>query len=294
MTSFFYTSITSTLIGASLLGRTIAYYYYSGNNEIEIPYINLSLTSSLSSLAYMTPDELCQKANDCNIKFNDNKNIIYIDDVICDCQAYMWQQNNHIFLVFRGTDDIMDVLVDLDVRTEPMIINGTSVNIHQGFYRQFFSVESKIEQNINNMTNNGANELIITGHSLGGALASISNYYYSKKFPSLNITTYTYGSPRVGDTIFANDECHKNGYRIFNYYDPVPMFPVSGRFEHVNAKPLCIVDSGIFIDPPIYTQMGKHDINPFLRILMLFRLTPLCGAYHKVERYCDSIIKLSQ
>lgn len=290
MTSLLYTAVASTLVGASLIGRTVTHYYYTGNSLLQIPKLQLSLTSSLSSLAYMSPKEVCQRAEECNLPFNDQ--LIYINDQGCDCQAYMWQRNNSMFLVFRGTEDLMDVLIDLDVRTEPITIDGVTVNVHQGFHRQFFAVESQIRENITNMMNNGATELIITGHSLGGALASIATYYYSKTIPSLasNITTYTYGSPRVGDSVFANDQCHTNGYRIFNYYDPIPMVPITGRYEHVNATPLCIMDSGIFCNPPIYVRSGKNDINPLLRGLMLFRLTPLCAKYHSIDRYRDLLL----
>ncbi len=82
--------------------------------------------------------------------------------------------------------------------------------------------------------------IFITGHSLGGALATLAASHIIKLICDNKISAkppilYTFASPRVGDSVFANnfsklDEC----YRIANSEDivpkiPIPMLLVAGR-----------------------------------------------------------------
>jgi predicted lipase len=70
--------------------------------------------------------------------------------------------------------------------------------------------------------------LLVTGHSLGGAVSTIStaDLYtskYSEKFTSW--TVYTIGQPRVGNDIFAKWVSGFKGidfYRVVNENDIVP------------------------------------------------------------------------
>jgi predicted lipase len=76
--------------------------------------------------------------------------------------------------------------------------------------------------------------LLITGHSLGGAISAIStaDLYtskYSTKFSSC--TVYTIGQPRVGNDIFAKWVSGFKGityYRVVNENDVVPHRKIVG------------------------------------------------------------------
>lgn len=52
-------------------------------------------------------------------------------------------------------------------------------------------------------------QALITGHSLGGALAKLAAYdiaVATRDLPiKVHVTTYTFGAPRVGNHAFAND-----------------------------------------------------------------------------------------
>ena len=69
----------------------------------------------------------------------------------------------------------------------------------------------------------------ITGHSLGGTIASLTSAWlsYNKIVPREDITLYTFGSPRVGNYDYAlrHDELVNNSFRVVNYNDLVPHFP---------------------------------------------------------------------
>jgi hypothetical protein len=69
--------------------------------------------------------------------------------------------------------------------------------------------------------------LILTGHSLGGALAVLAGYFLAEQnYPVHSI--YTYGQPRAGDAAFAADFevlCGGKTYRVVNQNDLVPRLP---------------------------------------------------------------------
>lgn len=41
--------------------------------------------------------------------------------------------------------------------------------------------------------------LYVTGHSLGGALATLATLDHRRRYPTANVTMYNFGSPRVGN-----------------------------------------------------------------------------------------------
>ena len=76
--------------------------------------------------------------------------------------------------------------------------------------------------------------LIVVGHSLGGALATLAAATLRQKSPYLMEHTelFSYGSPRVGNlatAIFLTQQSNKS-YRITARADPVPRIP--GPFLH--------------------------------------------------------------
>ena len=68
----------------------------------------------------------------------------------------------------------------------------------------------------------------VTGHSLGGALATLCALQLKKSVPAASVSLFTYGCPRVGDQTFANfieSSLGSNSYRVTHLNDPVPRLP---------------------------------------------------------------------
>ena len=67
--------------------------------------------------------------------------------------------------------------------------------------------------------------IIVTGHSLGGAVATIAAGHLRRD--GFDIDLYTYGSPRVGNLAFATFITNQAGaeYRVTHADDPVPRVP---------------------------------------------------------------------
>ncbi|KAH7302344.1 hypothetical protein KP509_23G068400 [Ceratopteris richardii] len=91
-------------------------------------------------------------------------------------------------------------------------------------------------------------KLVITGHSLGGALAALfAGLIFCKKMKGKNLVLerlaaiYTFGQPRVGDKVFARfmtskmEEHNVQYFRVVFAYDIVPRVPFDDRifgFKH--------------------------------------------------------------
>ena len=88
----------------------------------------------------------------------------------------------------------------------------------------------------------------ITGHSLGGAVATLSAIEIALNVPKIReqLQLYTYAAPRVGDRTFAqaHSKFIPNSYRIVNLSDSVPLVPpikienkfTTANYAHVGQK----------------------------------------------------------
>ena len=108
-------------------------------------------------------------------------------------------------LAFRGTRDPIDVVTDLTVLSsefkakedlESGIFFGR-MEVHQGFLSAFESLSQELSDVMGKLPKD--TKLIVTGHSMGGALAQIAAAYYCHMVPIL----VTFGSPAIGNTAFC-------------------------------------------------------------------------------------------
>ena len=157
-----------------------------------------------------------------------------------DCQVYVCEYENKLVVCFRGTESIADILTDLKISQVTFIVPNLEIlecpQVHRGFYEQFYSVQNDLEKHIKEyLKKNKDAPIIFTGHSLGGALATLASLYFQMLLPELTVSCVTFGSPRVGDSTFVKlyEEHVKETYRYVNDNDPVPCIPTSWRFQHI-------------------------------------------------------------
>ena len=212
------------------------------NNNI---YIDIA---KICSLSYLSKDNILNKMETCGpYKETDCDNVLYKCSKIPlllsshnDCQILICKYENYLSLCFRGTESKEDILVDLNIIKVPFnldIIDEENIPyVHKGFYNQFNSLKDDINKEIKKHLDNNENiKLIFSGHSLGGAIATIASLHFKYKYPNQDISCITFGSPRVGCINFANLFNNKinNSVRFVNDNDPVPCFPTPWRFKHV-------------------------------------------------------------
>jgi len=135
-------------------------------------------------------------------------------------QAILLSSNKFYILAFRGTEptSIKDIKSDFKASTIRCKKGG---KIHKGFEEAYDQVAIDIQ---NYLDSDAIQEkpLFITGHSLGGALATVATKKLSFKHGMAGC--YTFGSPRVGDEEWM-DNIKTPIYRLVNSADPVTMMP---------------------------------------------------------------------
>lgn len=202
--------------------------------------------ANLSSIVYDDWDTVELYVN----KYYPEYNFKYFDVENTEC-FIMYNDKVAIF-VFRGTNDIVDVLTDMNI-----IRTRTNIGlIHQGFYESWLYVRNQIFEYMNL----SSHKLFFTGHSLGGALAIIAAWDYYCTFSLDNLEVVTFGSPRV----FSHRTAHKINKifkkkikRIVNNNDIVTRLPLFFRFRHVGQEYYITSYGKIITHCPISKQIEE-------------------------------------
>lgn len=100
-----------------------------------------------------------------------------------------------LFISFRATTTVEDVETNLKTNLVDM---GNIGKVHEGFYTRFNTCHKSELKDI--IKNTKAKLIVFTGHSLGGALATVAALYFSLANPEKKIGCITFGAPKVGNT----------------------------------------------------------------------------------------------
>jgi triacylglycerol lipase len=144
--------------------------------------------------------------------------------------GYVTANEKHVVLAFRGTTQAMNWVTNLNavMRHEGRL----GARVHQGFARAIDAVWNDLFALLRQLWVNGQT-FWITGHSLGGALATLTARWLSAAWKPYGV--YTFGQPRVGDADFAEGYT-ENHHRFVNNRDIVPTVPP--RFPPFYFRPL--------------------------------------------------------
>jgi hypothetical protein len=163
-------------------------------------------------------DTLINELTDFSLQV-DNE-ISWISDPVTDTQAFIAFNDEFAVLVFRGTEatSIKDIRTDTKAR---LIASKYKGLVHEGFQQAFDSVADTINERLKSEKLKDK-PLYITGHSLGGAIATIATR--DLRSPIKIAATYSFGSPRVGNEDWIN-RIKSPIYRLVNAADSVTMLP---------------------------------------------------------------------
>jgi len=111
------------------------------------------------------------------------------------------------------------------------------------FSKALFLLWPDLSQAMQNFLRTLSNpKVYVTGHSLGGALASLAaTLLYDSNIATQPIV-YTFGQPRTGDYTYAVgfDSIIKTAWRVVHYIDPVPHLPFCGKVQIKGISlPIC-------------------------------------------------------
>ena len=110
--------------------------------------------------------------------------------------AYMVSGEDVVAVAFRGTDNIPDWFVNLNILSK----ETPHGSIHEGFAETYDQIAKNLADAVKN---SGAKHVWITGHSLGGALALVCSYDFLevKHLPVTGLITF--GQPMVAKANLA-------------------------------------------------------------------------------------------
>ncbi|XP_020682703.1 uncharacterized protein LOC110099777 isoform X4 [Dendrobium catenatum] len=188
--------------------------------------------------------------------------ICFLDNVSTDTQVAIWRDSvrRRLVVAFRGTEqakwkDLLTDLMFLPAGLNPERLGGDfkqEVQVHGGFLNAYDSVRNRLlmliklaigyheEHHLESMPKWN---VYVTGHSLGGALATLLALEISTspmaKHGMISVTMYNFGSPRVGNRRFADiyNEKVKDSWRVVNHRDIIPTVPRLMGYCHV-AQPV--------------------------------------------------------
>ncbi|OMO69369.1 C2 calcium-dependent membrane targeting [Corchorus capsularis] len=187
--------------------------------------------------------------------------ICFLDNATTDTQVAIWRDSSRkrLVIAFRGTEqarwkDLRTDLMLAPAGLNPERIGGDfkqEVQVHSGFLSAYDSVRIRIISLIKasigfvDETTEPQHrwQVYVTGHSLGGALATLLALELSSsqlaKRGAISVTMYNFGSPRVGNRRFAEvyNEKVKDSWRIVNHRDIIPTVPRLMGYCHV-AQPV--------------------------------------------------------
>ena len=204
--------------------------------------------------------------------------------------------------VIGATHNVVDKTTGLVVAITPGLKNVVNPCVHSGFWDAYVVVREFVHKVLRKELSKQPGHLCFTGHSLGGALATIAakdfvlnslpqvNRYIKHKskidcdssYNAIQISMYNYGSPRVGNRAFSQgfNAVVPDGFRVIVDGDIVPSVPYSSSgYKHVGTEVLVdpvgagsiIIDSS-FVERRLRnhfkSSVSVHSLNVYRKGLL--------------------------
>eukprot|EP00246_Nothoceros_aenigmaticus_P018769 TRINITY_DN9991_c0_g1_i1.p1 TRINITY_DN9991_c0_g1~~TRINITY_DN9991_c0_g1_i1.p1 ORF type:complete len:317 (-),score=21.71 TRINITY_DN9991_c0_g1_i1:195-1145(-) len=176
-----------------------------------------------------------------------------------------------IVIAVRGTQEssLQNWAEDLFFKQLDLNYPGvTDAMVHSGFYTAYHnsSLRPGIIDAVEAIQRKRKDlSFMVTGHSMGGAVASFCALDLAVNFGQQNMEVVTFGQPRIGNSVFAA------------YYRA--MVPSTIRMTHANDLVPHL--------PPYYSLMAQKTYHHFATEVWIYRLT--FGILSmEFERICDS------
>jgi triacylglycerol lipase len=261
---------------------------------LPVPSYSLGTARALawmSQLAYETADRdkverICRLFELCLLESVANDRDNGSDLLPIHTRAVIAEGHGAIIIAFAGTDPLIPAnwITDFDVgfrfRFNKRV---TPPALHSGFEKAYRSVAGKVAETLAKRTET---PVLITGHSMGAALAVIAADEFLSEKKLRPHAVYAFGMPRVGGKDFAqryNDTLGHITYRLVHGADIVATVPPSSLgFRHVGRLVRCARGSYFapdqptseFSDEPQFGNSLISGLRQGVRDLFALRLQP--------------------
>jgi hypothetical protein len=192
-------------------------------------------------------EKVYSEQKDIDFKSLGLKLIKWVEDKKSDTQGFVAIKDKSIYIVWRGSSSKKDFQNDASIDKVPFIEEGEKVHI--GFKSSWEAVKDQTYEALDKALKSLGGEdkidnIIVCGHSLGGAVTTLFAYSIYTIYKSNKIISCTIGSPKVGNKVFKTnfDKSPIESLRIVNNLDVVTRTPNIG-YHHVNTE-LRIDDDG--------------------------------------------------
>lgn len=213
------------------------------------------LINNVSSLLPLQKVKTCARIID--LSYNTEKKKDYInklkiirpmcDDISC---ATLGVNETDLFISFRGTMTLNDWVINFDKKLVPFdIVNYKNSMIHNGYINTYLTYKNELQKII---LENKDKNICVSGHSAGGALATLACLDYQNIIDNLSLVTF--GMPKIGNLDLCN-YIRKTNIEREHYVvegDIIPFFPLN--FEYSKCKPIIVLKSS--------NNEDKYTLNP--------------------------------
>ncbi|KAJ8748918.1 hypothetical protein K2173_013353 [Erythroxylum novogranatense] len=177
---------------------------------------------------------------------------------------------NAIVIAFRGTQEhsIQNWVEDLYWKQLDLSYPGMpGAMVHHGFYSAYHN--TTVRPGVLNAIKRakeyfGELDIMVTGHSMGGAMAAFCGIDLVVNHEAKNVEVLTFGQPRIGNAVFSSYYCElvPNAIRVTNDHDIVPHLP------------------------PYFHHFPQKTYHHFPREVWLYNIG-VGSLVYKVEKICD-------
>ncbi|OQS00812.1 Lipase domain protein [Thraustotheca clavata] len=126
--------------------------------------------------------------------------------------------------------------------------------VHGGFWDAYQTVAERVLHRLESMNSENPRAIYFTGHSLGGALATLCSFDAAMRWGSNRVACTTFGCPRVGGNAYKKlyNTLVPTHYRFVNAHDPVCHSPIRSLWDSfTEVGTTILIDSlgNLIIDP---------------------------------------------
>ncbi|XP_046857527.1 putative lipase LIH1 [Xenia sp. Carnegie-2017] len=181
--------------------------------------------------AALYAEEAYQEVNPTETRLKDDERV----------KGFVKYEGNKIVVSFQGSNDLTDWYRNLKFFKQ-RYSGCEDCKVHIGFFQSYNALKEQMLEKVSALSDEHSDaRVLVTGHSLGGAMATLAAVDLVNAGHRVDLITF--GSPRVGNHEFAE---HVNGalsglnLRMTYKDDLVTVVPPLMRFVHVGQEINCV------------------------------------------------------
>lgn len=167
-----------------------------------------------------------------------------------------------IVFAVRGSSNILNWITNINFafRNTNLVSGG---KFHTGFFSAWEEMAEGVTATIDSaLAANPGYRIVTTGHSLGGAVATIGAAHL--RAAGHSVDNYSYGAPRVGNDVVSDFITAQGAnYRLTHLDDPVPKLPpIFAGYRHISPEYwLSTIESTAEDYPPEEIRVCEGNAN---------------------------------